>query len=504
MEMGDIPLVIEDEEHEISKPWENKEKPKRTKIKGPFPEKINIVNANMVFIEKHGLLSAMLNRILRLAAFQNPEFYRAQAMRLSIYEKPRIIFCGEDFPDHVALPRGCLDDLLKLLKEHGIKPQIQNEQFFGHPIKASFKGELRDLQKEAVTELMKHNMGILSATMAFGKTVVAAWMIAHRRTNTLILVHRKQLMDQWKELLSMFLDLPSHSIGEIGGGKSKATGIIDIATIQTLHREGEVKPLVADYGHVIVDECHHVSAFSFEQVLKNAKAKYILGLTATPIRKDGHHPIITMQCGSIRYKVTAQQQKELTAFEHAVIPRYTDFHLSEAHQRLGIQEIYSILIQDKKRNDMIFDDILNALEQRRSPLVLTERTEHLEEIEKRLKGFVKNIFVLRGGMSKKKREMLMTEMTHLPDSEERVILATGRYIGEGFDDSRLDTLFLVIPISWRGTLQQYVGRLHRSHHGKSVVQVYDYVDQDVPMLKRCFFADFADTRQLDIHYTRTR
>lgn len=485
-EVGNIPLVSEEDDAPV-KPWEKShEKSKPQKIKGPFPEKARVVQANMIYAEKNGLPTAMLNRILRIAAFQNPEFYRAQAMRLSTYDKPRIISCGNDFPNHVAVPRGCLAEILTLLKEHDIKPELVDERFSGKSISIKFKGELRDQQKEAVAELCKHDNGVLSATTAFGKTVVASWMIAKRKTNTLILVHRKQLMDQWKERLSMFLELPPKSIGEIGGGKSKATGLIDIATMQTLHREGEVKPVVAEYGHVIIDECHHVSAFSFEQVLKQVKAKYILGLTATPFRKDGHHPIITMQCGPIRFKATAKQQTELNKFEHVVIPRYTAFRLPETNQKMAIQEIYGSIVQDQKRNDMIFDDLLKALVAKRSPLVLTERTEHLDYLEERLKGFAKNVIVLRGGMGKKHRLELQEKMASLPDSEERVILATGRYIGEGFDDSRLDTLFLVIPISWKGTLQQYVGRLHRSHHGKNLLQVYDYVDQEVAMLRKMF------------------
>ena len=483
-DVGDIPLISENDEKPI-KPWENRGR-KTRRIKGPFPEKVRMTLANMVYVEKSGLPSAMLNRILRIAAFQNPEFYRAQAMRLSTYGKPRIISCGDEFPDHVAIPRGCLEEITDLLQEYGIRQEISDERFAGKPIRIRFNGELRDLQKEAASELARHDIGVLSATTAFGKTVVAAWMIAKRKTNTLILVHRKQLMDQWKERLAVFLEMPVKSIGEIGGGRSKPTGIVDIATMQTLHREGEVKPVVGDYGQVIVDECHHVSAFSFEQVLKQVKAKYVLGLTATPVRKDGHHPIITMQCGPVRFKVTAKEQQKLTDFEHVVFPRYTSFKLPETGLRLSIQEIYSALIQDQPRNDLIFDDLLKALECGRSPLILTERTEHLEAIEKSLKGFAKNVFVLRGGMGRKQRKSLMDEMKALPDSEERVILSTGRYIGEGFDDSRLDTLFLVIPISWKGTLQQYVGRLHRVHQGKSVLQVYDYVDQEVPMLRRMF------------------
>lgn len=483
-EVGEIPLISDEDETPI-KPWEKRD-PKSRKIKGPFPEKVRITLANMVYVEKSGLPSAMLNRILRVAAFQNPEFYKAQAMRLSTYGKPRIISCGDEYPAHVAIPRGCLKETVDLLKEHGIKQEITDERFGGKPIRVRFNGELRELQEKTVSELVKHDMGVLSATTAFGKTVVAAWMIAKRKVNTLILVHWRQLMDQWKERLALFLEMPAKSIGEIGGGRSKATGIVDVAMMQTLHREGKVKPVVADYGQVIIDECHHVSAFSFEQVLKQVKARYVLGLTATPVRKDGHHPIITMQCGPVRFRVTAKQYQELTEFEHLVIPRHTAFRLPETGRQMSIQEIYSALIQDQQRNDLIFDDLLKALEARRSPLVLTERTEHLEELEKRLKGFAKNIFVLRGGMGKKQRQALMTKIATLPDSEERVLLATGRYIGEGFDDSRLDTLFLVIPISWKGTLQQYVGRLHRCHQGKSVLQVYDYVDQEVPMLRRMF------------------
>ncbi|MBF0492755.1 MAG: DEAD/DEAH box helicase family protein [Deltaproteobacteria bacterium] len=476
--------MIDEEDETPIKPWKKSER-KSKKINGPFPEKAKITLDNMIYVEKSGLPSAMLNRILRIAAFQNPEFYKTQAMRLSTYGKPRIISCGEDFLNYVAIPRGCLRELVDLFEEHSIKSEIMDERFSGKLIHVRFKGELRELQKEATRELSKHDIGILSATTAFGKTVVAAAMIAKRKTNTLILVHRKQLMDQWKERLSMFLELAPKSMGEIGGGKSKATGIIDIAMMQSLHREGEVKPIVSEYGHVIIDECHHISAFSFEQVLKQVKAKYVLGLTATPVRKDGHHPIITMQCGPIRFKVSPKQHQQMTQFEHLVIPRHTKFSLPEMGQH-SIQEIYSALVQNEQRNDLIFDDILQALESKRSPLVLTERTEHLETFENRLRKFVKHIFVLRGGMGKKQRVALMDEMAALPNSEERIILSTGRYIGEGFDDSRLDTLFLVSPISWKGTLQQYVGRLHRSHEGKSIVQVYDYVDQEVPMLRRMF------------------
>jgi superfamily II DNA or RNA helicase len=244
--------------------------------------------------------------------------------------------------------------------------------------------------------------------------------------------------------------------------------------------------MVAGYGQVIVDECHHIPAFTFEQVLKQAKAKYIVGLTATPIRKDGHHPILIMQCGPIRFSESAKKQAATRPFEHVVLTRHTDFKISFESKDTKIQDIYAALVLDKDRNELIFNDLLKALEMGRSPLLLTERVEHLELFAEQLKGFAQNILVLKGGMGGKQRREVADQLRAIPSSEERVILATGRYIGEGFDDARLDTLFLAMPISWRGTLQQYVGRLHRLHDNKQVVQVYDYVDIHVSTLLRMY------------------
>jgi superfamily II DNA or RNA helicase len=256
--------------------------------------------------------------------------------------------------------------------------------------------------------------------------------------------------------------------------------------MQSLIRKGEVKDLVAEYGQVIVDECHHIPAFTFEQVLKQVKARYVVGLTATPIRKDGHHPVIMMQCGPIRFRENAKTQAKTMPFEHVVLTRFTDFRLPPELTDPKIQDIYSALVFDKHRNELIFNDLLKALEMGRSPLLLTERTEHLEWFAEHLKGFAQNIIILRGGMGARQRKFLADQIKAVPDSKERVIIATGRYIGEGFDDARLDTLFLAMPISWRGTLQQYVGRLHRHHDNKQVVQVYDYVDIHIPTLMRMY------------------
>jgi len=469
-------------------PWTlppSKKKKEKT-IQGPFPETVRIVQGNLIYIEKNGLPPAMLNRLIRLAAFQNPEFYKAQAMRLSTFGKARIIGCAEDFPSHVGLPRGCLDDVLELIKTHKIKPELADERFEGTSINVIFKGELRPRQQEAAHLLFAHDHGILSAPTAFGKTVIAAWLIANRKVNTLVLVHRRQLMDQWRERLALFLGTPLEDIGQVSGGKKKVTGSIDISLIQSLNRKGEVKDMVAGYGQIIVDECHHIPAFTFEQVLKQVKAKYIVGLTATPIRKDGHHPIILMQCGPIRFRESPKKQAATRPFEHMVITRHTNFRITSESADVKIQDIYAALVLDKDRNELIFNDLLKALEMGRSPLLLTERVEHLEQFAAQLKGVAQNIIVLRGGMGSRQRKALADQIKAVPDSKERVIISTGRYIGEGFDDARLDTLFLAMPISWRGTLQQYVGRLHRLHDNKRVVQVYDYVDSHVPTLMRMY------------------
>jgi superfamily II DNA or RNA helicase len=455
-------------------------------IAGPFPKQFQVVQSNLVYVEKNGLPSAMLNRLLCLAAFQNPEFYKAQAMRLPTFNKPRIIACGEDLANYIALPRGCIADVAQLLETHKIDIVIRDERFAGHAINVEFTGQLRPTQQDAAVMIAEHDQGILCAPTAFGKTALAAWMNAARKMNTLVLVHRQQLLDQWHARLAMFLNIPAKSIGQVGGGKSERTGLVDIAIIQSTHDKGGVKDLVAEYGQVIVDECHHLSAFTFEQVMKQVKAKYVLGLTATPERKDGHHPIIYMQCGPIRYKLSARSMNAASPFEHEIIPRLTEFCLPPERADTTIQELYAALTDDKSRNELIVGDLLRMVQDGCSPLLLTARTEHLRCFEAALAGKVESVFVLKGGMGKKQRRSIAEAIAVVPPDRPRVILATGSYIGEGFDDARLDRLLLAMPISWKGTLQQYVGRLHRLHDAKRVVRVYDYVDSNVPMLARMY------------------
>ena len=481
-------LATTGEESDDEDPWVRPpSRGKRdTPIAGPLPREVRVVRGNLVYVEKAELPSAMLNRLLRLAAFQNPEFYRAQAMRLSTFGKPRVIRCGEEFEKFVAVPRGCFPEVIALLKEHGISPQVQDERFAGTPLDVTFRGTLRPEQIEAADALLAHDDGVLAATTAFGKTVIAAHLIARRGVNTLVMVHRRQLLDQWRERLAMFLDLGAKDIGVISGARKKPGGKVDIAVLQSLNSKGAVLDLVANYGHVIVDECHHLSAFSFEAVMRQVKARHVLGLTATPVRKDGHHPIIFMQCGPIRFRVDARRQAAARPFDHVVVPCPTTFQIPPSPEPPRIQDLYAQLAADERRNAQIVRDILAAVAEGRSPLVLTERTSHADTLAASLCGKIAHVVLLKGGQSPKLRALAAREIAAISADAPRVIIATGGYVGEGFDDSRLDTLFLALPISWRGTLAQYVGRLHRLHDAKKEVRVHDYIDGAVPMLSRMF------------------
>ena len=470
----------------------------RPELVGRVPAVVRAVRANLIFVEKAGLPDSLLDQIARLAAFENPEFYRAQAMRLPTWDKPRIISCAEEFDAHLALPRGCLDDLQEVIAGYDSELAVTDERTEGSLLLARFSGTLRPEQRRAAKVVLAHDDGVLSAGTAFGKTVVAANVIAKRGVSTLILVHRRELMEQWRERLSTFLDVPPGSIGVIGGGKRKPTGTIDIAVLQSLVRKGAVDPIVAEYGQVIVDECHHVSAFSFEAVLRQVYARFVLGLTATPIRKDGHHPIIAMQCGPVRFKTDLKRQAASRPFEHIVRPRETGFGVS-ALAADGIQEVYRLLAVNEARNALIVEDVVAAAAEGRSPLVLTERTAHRDILATLIAERTPNVFVLSSGIGVKKRAELVERMAAVPEGESSVLVATGRLVGEGFDDARLDTLFLAMPISWRGTLQQYAGRLHRLHDDKREVIIYDYIDPMVPVLVRMWEKRLRGYRAMGYH-----
>jgi len=468
---------IDDED--LATPWKLPSAP-AGRLTSDMPSVLTVTLANQVYFEKAQLPQALTNRLIRLAAFQNPEFYRAQAMRLSVWDKPRVIGCAENYPKHVALPRGCFDAACELLADNGIRLDLRDERHAGETIAVDFLGTLRPDQEAAVAAMLQHDAGVLCAPTAFGKTVTAAAIIARRGVSALILVHRTELLKQWQERLATFLGVGKGVVGVIGGGKAKPTGKIDIAVMQSLSRQGEVDALVENYGHVIVDECHHIGAASFDAILRRAKAKCVLGLTATPIRRDGQQPIIFMQCGPIRHKAAqpAEAPRDL-----AVIPQFIESAIT-LPPGAGIQDAFRHLAHDPARTTAIARVIVDTFHQGRKVLALTERTEHIDAIRAALADQVPAPFVLHGRMSKKQRATLIAELKALPPDAPRVLLATGKLVGEGFDHPPLDTLVLAMPVSWKGTLQQYAGRLHREHARKTEVRVIDFVDTGHPALLR--------------------
>ncbi|WP_459570135.1 TOTE conflict system archaeo-eukaryotic primase domain-containing protein [Cupriavidus sp. 8B] len=472
----DVAFIAEEDQAE---PWKPPPAlPKR--LNGPMPTSLTLTLANQLYFEKAQLPQSLLNRLVRLAAFQNPEFYRTQARGFSVWDTPRIVWRAENCPNHIALPRGYLDDVMALLRDNDIDCVVRDERCTGEPLAVSFAGTLRADQRAAVVDLLRHDTGILHAPTAFGKTVTAAAMIARRGVNTLVLVHRKELLEQWRERLQAFLALDPQCIGTIGGGKLRATGQIDIAMLQSVAPDGPRGELLRRYGHVIVDECHHVSANSFEAVLKGVMARYVLGLTATPVRRDSQQPVMFMLCGLIRHAArppaSAPQVME-------VFPRQLTCG-GDVPADAPIQDVFARLANDAHRTHMIATDIAEQYRQGRKVLVLTERTDHLESLKHALGPTVQPLFVLHGRLAKKARAAQFAALKALADDVPRVVLATGKLVGEGFDHPVLDTLVLAMPISWKGTLQQYAGRLHREHASKAGVRVLDFVDTGHPALLR--------------------
>ena len=478
------------------KPWETKQKIQLSS--NDFPNKLELVRSNMMYIPREGLSANAQNQIKRLAAFKNPDFYKSQAMRLPIYDKPRII-CTADITDsYIGLPRGCEPALYDILGDKVKDINIIDKTNQGENIPVEFNGKLREEQELAINELLKHNIGVLSATTAFGKTVIASYIVGIRKTNTLVLVHTQALMQQWKKSLEQFLTFditpPEQRkgrgrkktwspVGLLGAGKDTLNGIVDVAVMQSLVDGDEVKELVRNYGMIIVDECHHVSAVNFEKILKYANAKHVYGLTATPTRQDGHHPIIFMQCGPIRYRVDAKAQADKREFEHYIIPRFTSFRSIYDD---NITTLYKKLSDDAMRNNLIVNDVVSAIKNGRTPIILTERREHVAMLAELLKPCCDNVIEIVGTTSAKSRRETLERLDNIPQEESLVVVATGRYVGEGFDYPRLDTLFLALPIAWKGKVAQYAGRLHRNYPGKAEVQVYDYIDIHVPVLERMY------------------
>ena len=477
-----------------------------------FHGRATVVRSNMLYIPLNGITPRARDRLMRLATFSNKDFYKQQAMHRLIWGIPRLITAAEDRGNYLAIPRGCEKAMVDLFQERNIPYAIEDRTTTGTPIDVSFVGKLWPDQQPAADAILKGNLGVLSATTAFGKTVVGAWVIAERKVNTLVLVDRESLMQQWAERLEQFLLLPEpvpavdpnakpkrgrkpkavtdpSPIGQIGGGVNRPTGVVDVATFQSLwdKKTGQVNPIIRNYGMVIVDECHHVAADVFQQVAKEADARYLLGLSATPNRQDGKGPLVRFILGPVRYRVDAMEQAEKDGLTRVLIPRFTNFREPfNLDHPWEFNDACTAMIDDEERNARIVQDVRDALAQGRSPLVLTQRVEHAKKLESLMTDLPAQVITLTGKDSSRERQAKQQALLHLQPEEPLVLIATGQYAGEGFDLARLDTLMMVMPVSSKDLVAQFVGRLHRAYRAKSTVYVYDYVDHQNTMLLRMY------------------
>lgn len=476
-----------------SAPWERPQP--RPMTKADIPKSITITRSSGIYIPTLGLSAKVVNHLKRLAAFKNPEFYAKLGMRLPVYNLPRIVSCSEMKDGYLMLPRGCEETAVDFFKRNDIVVRIEDKTNPGQKIDVEFNGSLYEEQQRAIESLEAHRCGTLYATTAFGKTVTAAALIAQKKVNTLILVHTKALLDQWRERLEEYLSTDFQSeqqtkgsgrrkkfqqFGALSSTENTLNGKIDIALLQSCMSDNEVKQLVRDYGMVIVDECHHAPATNFERVLREVNASHVYGLTATPIRKDGHQPIIFMQCGEIRYTADSKSQQSQQSFRRFLIPRFTS-HRNLKADGGNYAQVIDELIESESRNKQILDDIASNLAEGRTPIILTARTAHVDLLAEECRQICPNVFRLVGNDSAKTKREVMELLSLVPADEPLVVVATGKYVGEGFDLPRLDTLMLALPVSWKGLIAQYTGRLHRNYPGKSETRIYDYIDLRVPI-----------------------
>ena len=479
-----------------TKPWE---KTKYSLHKEDVSSVAEIVIADKVYVGTKDMKPRMQNALRRMAAFSNPDFYKKAAMGLSTKGIPRIVFCGYDEAGYICIPRALLDSVIDRFNEVGISFTLTDNRCSGTPLDVSFNGTLYEEQMRAAKAILEHDNGILAATTSFGKTVVGAYMIAQRKTNTLILVHNTEIQKNWIEDLNKFLDvnaeLPEYKtktgrvkkrkniIGKLHAGHNSMTGIIDVAIFSSLGKGKEINPMLEQYGMVIMDECHHGAAQTVEDIVGSAKAKYVYGLTATPKREDGLEKKVFMQFGPIRFRYTAKERAEKQGIDHFVYPRFTRL---VSTSNLKVTEANRAVIECESRNEQIISDVVNCIQNGRTPLVLTKYKEHAELLYQRLQGKADHVYLLQGGGSRKAKDEMRIQMRAVPDAESIVLVAIDKYIGEGFNFPRLDTMMLTMPAAAEGNIEQFAGRLHRDYDTKTEVIIYDYVDSHIRVLEKMY------------------
>ncbi len=457
---------------------------------------LHVVESCMLYIRTDNLAPRLCNTLRRLASFSNPLFYRNRAMGLSVKGMTRIVSCYREEEPYICIPRGKKEQIFDLIQHGDIALQYEDLRNKGVPLSVTFTAQLYPEQQKAVNAMLRNDTGILHAATAFGKTAVGAYLIAERKVNTLVLVHNREIMKNWVDDLTRFLridaSLPEYKtasgklrkrknyIGCLYSSHNSTGGLIDVAMISSLGTVDEIKPIVKNYGMVLMDECHHAAAFQAEQVLNEVNAKYVYGLTATPKRDDGMEQKVFMAFGPIRYRFTAKQRAEMQNVRHLLYPRFTRFCLFS--ENLKIQEVYKSLISDETRNALIIADAEDCIAQKRTPLLLTKFKDHADYLYRNLQEKAQHVFLLQGGRNSKERAEIRQALLSVPPHESVIVVAIGQYIGEGFNFPRLDTLLLASPVSWEGNVEQYAGRLHRDYEGKDEVIIYDYVDVRIKML----------------------
>ena len=448
--------------------------------RGAFTGTLGVRRKSQIEVPTTAIPACLKAALKRLGTIANPIFYEKQRLRFPTFNIPRFIYCGEEHESHLVLPRGTLREIENLVGKAGGKLAVIDDRAAGLPAYFSFLGTLTASQETAVDAIMEHDDGVLVAPPGAGKTVMGCAAIARRSVPALILVHRKPLMDQWIDRLQEFLGLSKREIHILGKARYREAPIA-LGMLQTLARAESPAALLDRYAHVIIDECHHVPAASFEAAMKQCATRYILGLTATPTRKDGLQEILFLQCGPVRHRIDLDHAADQA---RVVIVRELALRLPPEKDRLPIYQLWDLLIKSRERNRMIADDVVVAHHEGRFAAVLSDRKEHLNTLEAMLREKLPEnvLYHIDGSTGRKQRAALLDSLRQKAEMHcPFVLLATASLLGEGFDLPQLDALFLAMPISFKGRLIQYAGRLHRVTETKTSVRIHDYVEPDHPL-----------------------
>lgn len=411
----------------------------------------------------------------------NPKWLENERMGRWNKGVPKVLKFYRKSGEALIVPRGLMRQLILMSRKYGESVQIEDQRRKLPERVYSFQGRLRSFQQHAVQVMLAKDFGTLSAPTGSGKTVMALFMIAERKQPTIIVVHNKELALQWMERIETFLGIPKAQIGLIGGGKKTLGEGITMALVQSLYKcAREVAP---HFGHIIVDECHRTPSRTFTEAVTAFDAHYMLGLSATPYRRDQLSKLIFWHLGDVHHEVSSS---ELVAtgqiLDIDVVYRPTQF-TPYADPVSEYSKMLSELTHNDERNRLIAADVAAEAGTKQRPgvcLVLSDRKQHCQVLQALIR-FKHNMEadILTGELSMDQRQQVIERLNN---GQVRILVATGQLIGEGFDCPRLSTLFLGTPVRFSGRILQYLGRVLRPSEGIERAKVYDYVDEKVPAL----------------------